>query len=137
MKKQFDAVDAGLSVLMAMSGFLVTETAQFTLFGIDFNQVLWSSGGTGGMEVTLAYAIGLGALVATVVTNDNTSISSLKSDAENLDTLYYGAIVATFGLMVLWVVLPDVASFFKSDDIWSVAYVLITALGQGAIGWML
>jgi hypothetical protein len=134
MKKQFDAIDAGLSVLMAMSGFLVTETATFTLFGIDFNQVLWSSGS---MEITLAYAIGLGALIGTVLTNDNTSIASLKSDAENLDTMYYGAILATFGLMVLWVVLPDVASFFKSDDIWSVAYVAITALGQGAIGWML
>ena len=134
MKKQFDAIDAGLSVLMAMSGFLVTETATFTLFGIDFNQILWSSGS---MEITLAYAIGFGALIGTVLTNDNTSIASLKSDAENLDTMYYGAILATFGLMVLWVVLPDVASFFKSDDIWSVAYVAITALGQGAIGWML
>jgi hypothetical protein len=90
------------------------------------------------MEISLAYAISALALVGTVVTNDNTELSSLKTDAEQLDQYYYFAIIGTAALMVGWVLLPStVASFFQSSDLWGLVYVGVTTTAQFAIGWML
>ncbi|WP_225316424.1 MULTISPECIES: hypothetical protein [Haloferax] len=113
----------------------MTGIATFQLFDINFTDVVWSTGST---EITVALVISAASFVGTVATNDNTSLQTLKDDAEKLDDYYYGAIILTAGLMVGWVLLPNtVASFFQSSDLWGLVYVGITTTATFAIGWML
>ncbi|KAB1185666.1 hypothetical protein GJR98_14575 [Haloferax sp. MBLA0077] len=134
-KMEFDPEDAALVVAMMVSGFIMTGIATFQLFDINFTDVVWSTGST---EITVALVISAASFVGTVATNDNTSLQTLKDDAEKLDDYYYGAIILTAGLMVGWVLLPNtVASFFQSSDLWGLVYVGITTTATFAIGWML
>lgn len=133
-KMQFDPTDAALTVGMMVSGFIMTGIATFSLFDINFSDVVWSSGS---YELTTAYVISALALVGIVATNDNTSFETLKDDAQSLDDYYMYAVFGTVALMVGWVVVPDVASFFQSSDLWGLLYVGVTTTASFAIGWML
>ena len=134
-KMQFDPADAAMTVALMVSGFIMTGVATFNLFDINFSDVVWSSGN---IEVTTAYVVSAGAFVGIVATNDNTSIQTLKDDAQELDDYYYGAIVGTVALMVGWLLMPDtVASFFQSGDLWALVYVGVTTTAAVAVGWML
>jgi hypothetical protein len=134
-KMNFDPIDMGLTVALMVSGFIMSGIATFQLFDINFTDVVWSSGN---MSISVAYVISALALGGIVATNDNTSLKTLKDDAEKLDQYYYAAIVGTAALMIGWVVMPDtVASFFQSSDLWGLAYVGITTTAAFAIGWML
>lgn len=134
-KMEFDPVDAGLTVAMIVTGFIMVGIAQFNIFDISFSDAIWSSGN---IEITIAYAISAASFAGIVATNDNTDFSSLKDDAQNLDDYYMYAIFGTIALMVAWVLLPDmVASFFQSSDLWGLLYVGVTTTAGFAVGWML
>ena len=132
---QFDPVDTALTVALMISGFIMTGVATFSLFDINFTDTVYSSGN---ITISVAYAISVVALGGIIATNDNTSLKSLKDDAEQLDQYYYGAILGTGALMVGWVLMPDtVATFFQSSDLWALAYVGVSTTAAFAIGWML
>lgn len=133
-KMTFDPLDAGLTVAMMVSGFIMTGIASFNLFDVNFSDVVWSSGD---MAVTTAFAVSALAFAGIVATNDNTSFKSLKDDAQQLDDYYAGAILGTVALMAAWLLVPDVASFFQSSDLWGLVYVGVTTTAGFAVGWML
>ncbi|QDX39845.1 hypothetical protein [Salarchaeum sp. JOR-1] len=134
MKKEFDPVDAGLTVATMISAFIVTGIASFNLFDVDFGAVAFTLAGHG---LSTAYVIGALALAGTILTNENAQLSSLQEDAKDLGDYYYGAVLATVGLMVAWVFVGDVSSFFSSSDLWGLVYVGVVTTGQFVIGWML
>jgi hypothetical protein len=131
---EFDAVDAALTMALAVSGFIMVGIAQFELFSLDFGEVMWSSGS---IELTLAYIISVAGLVGTVLTNDNAALDSLTSDVTNLDDYYKYTVVAVAVVMVAWLFIPQVSEFFQSSDIWGLLYVAAVTTAQFALGWML
>jgi hypothetical protein len=138
---EFDPLDAGATLALAVSGFIMTGIATFQLFDVNFSDVIYSSGN---IEITMAYALSVAALGATFVTNESVTIdgTTLKSDEtgetlQDLGDYYYYAVVATLGLMAAWLVLPQVPDFFTSSDLWALVYVGVTTTGQFVIGWML
>jgi hypothetical protein len=134
-KLSMDAIDASLFVLNTMAGFLLVGIGQFDLFGVQFAETLFSPAGIG---LSTAWIIGYAAIVGTIVTNDNTALSDLSDDVSNLEGYYLVAAVATLALPVAFVVFPDtVGGFFKSADLWGLAYVIVVTSGQAALGYML
>lgn len=82
--------------------------------------------------------VGYGAVVGTIVTNDNAELASLKDDVTDLEGYYFAAAAGTLLLPIAFVAFPDmVGSFFKSADLWGLAYVVLITSGQAALGWML
>lgn len=134
-KMEFDAVDASLFVLNTMAGFLLVGIGTFELFGVNFGAELLAPAGVG---LSTAWVIGYAAVVGTILTNDNAEISELSSDIRDLEGYYYVAAAGTLLLPIAFVVFPDtVGSFFKSADLWGLAYVVLITSGQAALGWML
>ncbi|ELZ62287.1 hypothetical protein, partial [Haloferax sp. ATCC BAA-646] len=88
-KMEFDPADAGVTVALMVAGFIQTGIATFQLFDINFTDVIFSSGN---IEITLAYAVSVGAFAGIIITNENTDLSSLKDDAEKLDDYYMWSI---------------------------------------------
>jgi hypothetical protein len=131
---EFDPLDAGLTIATMVSAFIVVGIASFDLFGVSFAATAITLAGTG---LSTAYVIGAISLAGTLATNDNAELSSLQEDAKDLGDYYYAAVLGTVGLMVAWVFVPDVASFFQSSDLWGLVYVGIVSTGQFVIGWML
>ncbi len=134
-KMSMDAIDASLFVLNTMAGFLLVGIGTFDLFGVDFSQTLFEPFG---IALSTAWVIGYVAVIGTIVTNDNTELQSLRGDIEDLQGYYMVAAVGTLALPVAFVVFPDsVGSFFQSEDLWGVMYVVLITSGQAALGWML
>lgn len=133
-KMSFDPVDAALTLALAVSGFIMVGIASFNLFDVSFGDTAVTLAGNG---LSVAYVTSVLAFGGTILTNDNAELSSLADDVKDLDQYYYGAVVGTAALMVGWVVLPDVASFFQSSDLWGLTYVGVTTTAQFALGWML
>jgi Na+/citrate or Na+/malate symporter len=131
---QFDPIDAALTIAMMVAGFIMTGIASFNLFGVDFSATVVT---LGGYAITTAYAVSVLAFAGIVATNDNTSFQTLKDDAQNLDDYYAYAILGTVALFAAWILVPDVASFFQSGDLWGVLYVAVTTTAGFAVGWML
>jgi hypothetical protein len=131
---EFDPVDAALTLALAVSGFIMTGIATFQLFDVNFGEVVWSSGN---IEVTMAYVVSVAALGGTVLTNDNAELDSLRSDVQDLGDYYYYAVLGTAAVMVAWLLVPDVASFFQSSDLYGLIYVAGVTTAQFAVGWML
>ena len=130
-----DAIDASLFVLNTMAGFLLVGIGTFDLFGVDFSQTLFEPFG---IALSTAWVIGYAAVIGTIATNDNTELQSLRGDIEDLQGYYMVAAVGTLALPVAFVVFPDsVGSFFQSEDLWGVMYVVLITSGQAALGWML
>ena len=134
-KMSMDAIDASLFVLNTMAGFLIVGIGTFDLFGVDFAQTLFEPFG---IALSTAWVIGYAAVIGTIVTNDNTELQSLRGDIEDLQGYYMVAAVGTLALPVAFVVFPEsVGSFFQSEDLWGVMYVVLITSGQAALGWML
>lgn len=134
-KMKMDAIDASLFVLNTMAGFLLVGIGKFNLFGVDFAATLFSPAGVG---LSTAWVIGYAAILGTIVTNDNAELSSLSTDVQNLEGYYYAAAAGALFLPIAFVALPDtVGEFFKSADLWGLAYVVLITSGQAALGWML
>lgn len=133
--KSFDPLDMSLLVLGLMSAFMLVGIASFDLFGVNFSDVMTSPGG---IDLTVAWVLGYAAILGTLLTNDNTELTSLRDDVEKLDQYYAVSVVLTLALPVAFVVFPDVVGdFFRSEDLWGVIYVAIVTTGQAAMGWML
>lgn len=134
-KMEMNAVDASLFVLNTMAGFLLVGIGTFELFGVDFGAELFAPAGIG---LSTAWVIGYAAVVGTILTNDNAELSSLGDDIQNLEQYYMIAAAGTLLLPIGFVVFPDtVGSFFSSEDLWGLSYVVLITSGQAALGWML
>lgn len=133
-KLEFDPVDAALMVALAMSGFIMTGIATFSLFDVSFADTLVT---VAGYDVTYAYALSAGAVLGTIATNDNTEFDTLADDIKRLDDYYMYAAVGTLGLLVGWLFIPAVGDFFTSSDAMALVYVGVTTTGQFVLGWML
>ena len=132
---QFDAIDASLFVLNTMAGFLLVGIGTFELFGVDFGATLFSPAGIG---LSTAWVIGYLAVIGTILTNDNAELANLADDVQNLEGYYMAAAAGTLLLPIAFVVFPDtVGSFFRSEDLWGLGYVVLITSGQAALGWML
>ena len=132
---QFDAIDASLFVLNTMAGFLLVGIGTFELFGVDFGATLFSPAGIG---LSTAWVIGYAAVIGTILTNDNAEMANLADDVRNLEGYYMAAAAGTLLLPIAFVVFPDtVGSFFRSEDLWGLGYVVLITSGQAALGWML
>lgn len=133
--QSFDPLDVGLLVLGLMSAFMLVGIASFDLFGVDFSEEMTA---IAGFSLSTAWVLGYAAIAGTIITNDNTELSSLRDDVEQLDQYYAATVVLTLALPVAFIVFPDtVGDFFQSEDLWGVIYVGIVTTGQAAMGWML
>jgi len=134
-KMKMDALDASFIVLNVVTGFILVGIGSFDLFGVDFQEELFSPMG---FTLSTAWVIGYASILGTIVTNDNTKLSELKGDIQNLQGYYMAAAASTLLLPVVFVVFPDtVGSFFQSADLWGLSYVVLITSGQTALGWML
>lgn len=131
---EFDPTDTALTLALAISGFIMTGIATFTLFDVSFTDTLFS---LGGYDITIAYAMSVVAIAGTIYTNDNTELDSLSNDIKNLDDYYKYATVATLALVGAWLFIPAVQDFFTSSDAMALVYVGVTTTGQFVLGWML
>ena len=134
-KLDFDPIDAALTVGLAMSGFIMTGIATFSLFDVSFGDTVFT---LGSYDISYAYGMSAGAIVGTVITNDNTEFSSLSDDIQGLQGYYMIAAISALALPIAFILLPDtVGSFFTGSDLWGVLYVVLVTSGQTALGWML
>lgn len=134
-KMSMDAVDASLFVVNTMAAFLIVGIGSFNIFGVDFAATLFEPAG---IALSTAWVLGYGAIVATILTNDNAELGSLKDDVMNLEGYYYAAAAATLLLPIGFVVLPNtLGDFFQSADLWGLSYTVLVTSGQAALGWML
>jgi len=131
----FNPIDTALLVIGLMSAFLLVRIATFDIFGVTFSAELFS---VFGYSLSTAWVMGYAAVLGTLLTNDNTSFSTLNDDVRNLGEYYIATVVLTLTLPILFIVFPDsVGSFFLSEDLWGLMYVMIVTTGQGIMGWML
>lgn len=132
---KMDAVDAAMIALNVLMASILVGRASLDWFGVDFGATLFSPAGIG---LTTAWVLGYVAVAGTLITNDNAQLSTLSDDIQNLETYYMVAAAGTLLLPVAFVVFPDtVGEFFKSADLWGLAYVILVTSGQTALGWML
>lgn len=133
MKMEFDYIDGLLAGAAFLGSSVMARIATFDLFGVNFTEVAFQVG----EGVTVAAAIVIVAMFGTVLTNDNTDLSSVVDDVQDLEQKYYVTILASAALVVGWVFVPDVSTFVQSSDLWGVLYVTGTVVAQVALGWML
>ncbi|TKX86147.1 hypothetical protein EXE43_09975 [Halorubrum sp. SS5] len=134
-KMEFDAVDAALVVTGLASAFMLVGIASFQLFDVTFSATQFTIGGIG---LSTAWLLGYGSIVGTILTNDNTELSTLSEDIQGLQGWYMFAAAGTLILPVAFITLPNtVGSFFQSSDLWGLLYVVGVTAGQFALGWML
>ncbi|AVP39975.1 hypothetical protein HOV17_gp11 [Halorubrum pleomorphic virus 9] len=134
-KMEFDAVDAVLVVTGLASAFMLVGIASFQLFDVTFSATQFTIGGIG---LSTAWLLGYGSIVGTILTNDNTELSTLSEDIQGLQGWYMFAAAGTLILPVAFITLPNtVGSFFQSSDLWGLLYVVGVTAGQFALGWML
>ena len=133
-KMDFDPIDFLLLSLAFIGAGAMAGIISVNAFDVSLSDMAFSGIGNGVTLATLATAI---AFAGTIVTNDNADLNTLTEDVQDLDTYYYGAVVASAGLLVGWVFVGDVSSFFQSSDLWGVAYIGLTTTAHFALGWML
>jgi len=132
---KFNPLDTSLLVVGVVSAFLLVGIGSFDIFGVDFGAELTN---ISGYSLSTAWVLGYAAVLLTLLTNENTSFSSLSDDVQNLDKYYGAAVVLTLVLPVLFIVSPDtVGQFFMSEDLWGLTYVVLVTTGQGIMGWTL
>lgn len=133
--QEFDAEDIGALVLAIFSAAVMTGIASIQAFGISM-----SDGFTlAGIETTIAWLLTVGTFATVVITNDNTELLStdgFDKMPERMDDMYAFAVAGSAALLVAWVLFPQVADFFQSEDLWGVIYIGGVAAAQVALGWM-
>ena len=133
--QSFDAEDIGMLVISIFSAAVMTGIATVSAFGVSM-----SDGFTvAGIETTIAWLLTVGTFAGVVVTNDHTDLLSsdgLEKMRNEMDDVYAFAVVGSAALLVAWVLFPEVADFFQSEDLWSVLYIAGVATAQVALGWM-
>lgn len=134
MQMQFDPEDTALIAVVAFAAAVMAGLGSFAAFDVSLSDTFQMAGGT----FSIAYAVTLGAFVATVLTNDlPTNPSDLRDRAQkDLDQEYYLALVASVGLLLAWPFIPEIESFVTSQDLWGVLFVFGSVGAQIAIGFM-
>ena len=132
----FDAEDQALLVLGLFSAAVMVGIASVEAFGVSMSDTFTVQG----YSASIAWVVAVGSFVGTIVTNDHTDLLSSDGHQQlldsNMDDMYGYAVLGVAALFVLWVFVPDVASFVKSQDLWGVLYVGMVATAQTALGWM-
>jgi hypothetical protein len=133
MMKNFDYIDGLLLGAVFLGSSVMAGIGSFDLFNVAFTDVAFDIG----EGVTVAAAIVLAAYIGTILTNDNTELSSAIDDVQDLEGYYYASVIVSLGLVVAWVFIPDVSSFIQSSDLWGVLFITGSVITQVALGWML
>ena len=131
----FDAEDIGALVLSIFSAAVMVGIASVEAFGVST-----SDGFTvAGIDTSIAWLLTLGTFGAIVVTNNHTDLigsDGLDRLRDDMDDVYAAAVVGTAALLVGWVLIPQLAEFFRSADLWGVIFIAITATSNVALGWV-
>jgi len=135
-ESNFDWEDIGLLVLGLFSAAVMVGIAEVGAFGVSMSDTFTVSG----YSASIAWVVAVGTFVGTIVTNDHTELISTDGHEQLLDSAmddWYGyAVLGVAALFVLWVFVPDVAEFVRSQDLWGVLYVGLVATAQTALGWV-
>lgn len=132
--KDFDPEDIVAAAATFVGASSMAGIATWDLFDVSLSDSVFALAGN---DITLATVIVAASLLSIIVTNDNASLSTLHEDARELDDVYYYSVLASVGLLVGWVFVPDVSSFVTGSDLTAVAYVLVSMVAHAAIGWLL
>lgn len=120
MENRIDTIDLAALILVPFMGAIAlgTLTLSVSVFGgFSFTDLLWSGSG---VELSYAAALTVVGIAWVVATNE--------IDGSNYETHEYAVIVAAFGIVPLYILVPPVADFVNGSDI--VSFVL--ALAQSA-----
>jgi uncharacterized membrane protein (DUF485 family) len=129
-----DWIDTALVVASFFGASIITDLSSYSLFGVDFGATMFT---VGGFALSTAWVLLYGAILGTIITNDNASFGELGEDVQNLEQYYMIAAAATLLLPIVFIVLPSVQDFFQSADLWGLSFVAAVTVGQFALGWML
>jgi hypothetical protein len=140
---EFDAEDAALTVASFIAVTAMVGIAQWSLFDVSLADAAFSAANYDFLasDVTIAYILSVGSFAGTVLTNDNAEWRELVSQdtysSFDNGTYYWGAVVGVVAIMVGWLLIGDVASFFQSSDLWGLLLTAATLVAQATVGWML
>ena len=133
--QEFDAEDIGALVLAIFSAAVMVGIASVEAFGVSM-----SDGFTvAGINTTIAWLVTVATFAGVVITNDHTDLLSadgFDKMRDDMDDVYAYAVIGSAALLVGWVLFPEVASFFQSQDLWGVIYIAGVAVAQIGLGWM-
>lgn len=123
-------------VLGIFAAAAMVEIATVSAFGVGMGDTFTLAGKT----ASLAWILSVGTFVGTVITNDHTELATTDAYDElmssSMDSTYAYAVVAAAAVLVGWVLFPQVADFFQSQDLWGVLYIAGISTAQIALGWM-
>jgi hypothetical protein len=120
MQDRIDTIDLAALILVPFMGAIAlgTLTLSVSVFGgFSFTDLLWSGSG---VEISYAAALTVVGIAWVVATNE--------IDGSNYETHEYAVILAAFGIVPLYILVPPVADFVNGSDI--ISFVL--ALAQSA-----
>lgn len=142
-REQLDILDVALLFVAFIGATAMAGLATWDVFGIGFQDTIISSGDVGFLStgLSVAYLMGLGSAVATILTNDNAEVTDLyrQSTYGDLDNgqLYWIAVVGNLALFALWPVISDVQSAVTGSDFLGVLVVGAALMFQAVVGYFL
>lgn len=135
--EKFDPEDIGLLVAGILASGVMVGIVTVEAFGVSLADTVFSLAGG---DVSWAYILSVGTFAGILITNDNTDLLAAdgyqKLKDSGMAEYYVYLIIGSAVLLVAWLFFPQIAEFFRSGDVWGLAYMLGVAAAQVAIGWM-
>jgi hypothetical protein len=128
----FDPEDTALIAVVVVASAVMAGAGTFELFNVSMTD----TASLGGATVSLAYLFTVLALGATFITNEMGLRDVNQRAKDELDDLYYGALIVTFALLIFWPFVPSIKTFVRSQDLWSLLFIAAQTAGQIAIGYI-
>lgn len=123
---KIDLNDAVVSPFFVIAAGVSAELFNFSLFGFDFNEALWTFGG--GTEISAATLIMISALAIAFATN--------KPSLERMSAVETWVALATVGLVLAPPFAPVLSEFIASSQIVGLATVVVQAGGFYALSYL-
>lgn len=138
---RFDPEDTVTLPLIAISAAAMVGSATFEMFNVALADTTTISG----VGLSIAYIIHAALLAWVVITNENISLSTsgLSEVRERIESRsdmpdwYYYLVAANLGLVLAWPFVPELESFFASQDLWRLLFIVGTTLSTAVIGYEL
>jgi hypothetical protein len=132
---EFDPEDIGMFVLGILSAGVMVGIVIVEAFGVNMGD----SFSVSSLDLSIAWAVTIGTTAGILVTNDNTDLIAAdgidKLQNSGMADYYVYTILAYVGLLIAWVLFPEVSDFITSQDVYGVAFIGISATAQAALGW--
>ena len=132
----FNPLDVGLLVATVLMTIVMAGLGTLEIFGFDFADPVFHVSALP-VDPSMAWLVAVISLVGTVITNDNTGLSELRGDIENLPQYYAGAVIGTAALLVGWILIPGLAAAIGGQDFFGLIFVALITTAQLVVGWML